>query len=81
MLLEVEGELELAPCAANLSAFYARSAETPGERRRREARARALCASCALLEQCRDRARRERLEGVWGAESDDDRRRAVEVEP
>jgi WhiB family redox-sensing transcriptional regulator len=48
---------------------------------RREAQARFVCRSCAVLDECRAYAREHREYGFWGGESDDDRALAGYVVP
>ncbi len=56
--------------------FFPPSAERPQARDRREASARAVCAGCAILHQCREYARQNHEYGFWGGESEDERHAA-----
>jgi WhiB family redox-sensing transcriptional regulator len=60
--------------------FYGAEHERPAERDEREAKAKALCASCPVLDECRDHALgRPEKDGIWGgmseAERESERRR------
>nr|WP_081005097.1 WhiB family transcriptional regulator [Rhodococcus rhodochrous] len=56
--------------------FFAPDKETPGEKARRERRARDTCAACPVQEICREHVltRREQ-HGVWGGLTENERRR------
>lgn len=60
-------------CTGKTELFF----EAPGERRtrreRREATARAYCAACPVSEPCREWARANRENGLWGGENDEER--------
>ncbi len=66
-----------AKCRGKTRLFFAPLAERPQARVRREARARRICETCALLEECRDYARRHREHGFWGGESEEEREAAL----
>jgi WhiB family redox-sensing transcriptional regulator len=53
--------------------FFAPFAERPEARARREAKARAICVNCPVVEPCRDSARDNRELGFWGGESEAER--------
>jgi len=62
-----------AACAGRTRLFFAPLAERPQSRVRREAKARAVCASCPVLVECRAFAREHGEFGFWGGESEDER--------
>lgn len=74
--------LASASCRADPDSFYAPDRpEVRGERLERERRAKALCAGCPVVQECRDLA--DRLEvgprkewfGIWGGENERERAR------
>lgn len=70
------GWMKQGKCAGESDLFFAPFAERPEARVRREARARALCSVCSVLERCRDYARANRELGFWGGESESERAEA-----
>ena len=72
----VNGWFAKAACKGLTSVFFPPSAERPQARERREALARAVCASCAVLGECREYARENHEYGFWGGESEDERHAA-----
>ena len=58
------------------ASIFAKVAERPQARARREAKASALCQSCDSRLQCRDYARQNREFGFWGNENEEERTRA-----
>ena len=62
-----------ANCVGQLHLFFAKRAERPQARFRREAKAKKLCDACPVLEPCRDFARENREYGYWAGESEEDR--------
>ena len=62
-----------AACAGRTPLFFGIAGERPERRARREARARKVCASCPVLEPCRQMARRNGENGFWGGESEEER--------
>lgn len=70
------GWMKQGMCAGESDLFFAPFAERPEARVRREARARALCSACSVLERCRDYARANRELGFWGGESESERAEA-----
>ncbi len=62
-----------AACRDQLHLFFARKAERPEARARREAKARKLCMSCPVQLTCRDFARENHQYGFWGGESESER--------
>lgn len=64
---------EFARCKGQLKLFFAKRAERPQARERREAKALALCGECPVRSQCRDHARNNREYGFWAGESEEDR--------
>jgi WhiB family redox-sensing transcriptional regulator len=62
-----------ANCKGRTSLFFPPKAERPQARARREARARRLCMSCPVLDECRSFARTHHEYGFWAGESEEDR--------
>ena len=62
-----------AACSGQTDLFFAPAGERPETREMREARARAVCRVCAVLEPCRNWAREHREYGFWGGESEEER--------
>lgn len=62
-----------ASCAGQTDLFFAPAGERPETRLLREARARAICQGCDVLDPCRRWAREHREYGFWGGESEEDR--------
>jgi WhiB family transcriptional regulator, redox-sensing transcriptional regulator len=62
-----------ARCRGATHLFFAPDRERPGRRERREAAARALCATCPVLAPCREWARENREFGFWGGETEEER--------
>jgi WhiB family transcriptional regulator, redox-sensing transcriptional regulator len=62
-----------AACAGHTDLFFAPSGERPEARVAREGAARAICAGCPVLRECRDWAREHREYGFWGGESEEER--------
>jgi len=62
-----------AACAGRGKLFFGKPSERPEARERREAKARALCAECDVILQCREAARSRAEYGLWGGESEEDR--------
>ena len=62
-----------ANCKGQLHLFFAKKAERPQARARREAKANALCSECPVAEPCREFARSNREYGFWAGESEEDR--------
>lgn len=67
---------DLAVCSGQMTLFFARKAERPQARARREHKASQLCGGCPVQTECREYARENRLYGYWGGESEDERHRA-----
>jgi WhiB family transcriptional regulator, redox-sensing transcriptional regulator len=67
---------ELAACHGQTGLFFAKKAERPQARERREAKALLLCRSCVVQAPCREFARANREYGFWGGESEEDRHMA-----
>ncbi len=65
--------IEDAPCIGKTHLFFAKVAERPQARARREARASQLCSACDSRIQCRDWARENREFGFWGNENEEER--------
>lgn len=62
-----------AECKGQNALFFPPPGERPEAREIREGKARALCASCKVLSDCRDYARQHREYGFWGGESEEER--------
>ncbi len=70
----IDGDwMEEANCKGHTSLFFPPKAERPQARARREARARRLCMSCSVLDECRSFARNNHEYGFWAGESEEDR--------
>jgi WhiB family redox-sensing transcriptional regulator len=65
--------MAFALCKGRTNLFFPPLAERPQARVRREAKARAVCEECPVLEPCRRFARIHREYGFWGGESEEDR--------
>ncbi len=62
-----------ANCSGYTTLFFAKRAERPEARARREAKARRLCEQCEVLTDCRQSAREHSEYGFWAGESEEDR--------
>jgi len=62
-----------AACKGRTTLFFGLPGERPERRRRREAAARAVCASCPVLGPCRALARANGENGFWGGENEEER--------
>src|SRR5262245_18346263 len=62
-----------AACEGRTELFFAPAGERPEARVVREGKARAVCAECEVLVQCRAWARENREYGFWGGESEEER--------
>ena len=62
-----------AKCKGQLQLFFAKTAERPQARARREAKAKRLCDACDVFAECRDFARQNREYGYWAGENEEDR--------
>lgn len=65
--------MEQGVCKGHTPLFFPPRAERPQARERREAKARRLCMSCPVLEECRTFARNNHEYGFWAGESEEDR--------
>lgn len=63
----------LAACAGRSELFFGKPSERPEARARREQRAKALCAECPVVLQCREAAHTRAEYGLWGGQSEEDR--------
>lgn len=63
----------LAACRGRIHLFFPRRAERPQARERRETKARRLCCSCPVIEECRSFARENHEYGFWAGESEEER--------
>lgn len=64
---------EYAACKGRTELFFAKKAERPQARDRREARARKLCTVCPVQSACRAWAREHREYGFWAGENEEER--------
>jgi WhiB family redox-sensing transcriptional regulator len=64
---------DYAMCTSRTELFFAKKAERPEARERREARARQLCVLCPVQVTCRTWAREHHEYGFWGGENEEDR--------
>ena len=62
-----------ANCKGNTALFFAKKAERPQARARREAKAQRLCDACEVRQACQSFARDHREYGFWAGESEEDR--------
>ncbi len=60
-------------CRGDSDLFFAPFAERPEARVRREAKARAICSSCDVIDPCQQYARENLELGFWGGESESER--------
>ena len=65
--------MDLAACKGQTHHFFAPHGEQAEAREAREAVARTICGTCEVLLECRDYARRNREQGFWGGENDEER--------
>jgi WhiB family redox-sensing transcriptional regulator len=68
--------LRFASCVGNSDLFFGASDENDRQRGDRETRAIAICAACPARLACRDYGRLHRESGIWGGETDIQRRRS-----
>ena len=62
-----------AACRGQNDLFFAPAGERPETRNVREAKARAVCNACVVMQPCRQWARENREYGFWGGESEEER--------
>ena len=62
-----------AACRGQNDLFFAPAGERPETRNVREAKARAVCNTCVVMQPCRQWARENREYGFWGGESEEER--------
>lgn len=62
-----------AVCKGKTHLFFGLPGERPERRARREALARKYCQACPVMVACRGEARRNRENGFWGGESEEER--------
>ncbi len=65
--------MDEAACRGRSELFFGPAFERPERRRRREAVAAELCATCVVAAPCRRQARRNGESGYWAGESEEDR--------
>ena len=70
---------DLSACNAEHSdLFFPARSERASVRVRRESRAKAICGTCPVMQQCRDHALRvEEPSGIWGGLTEDERSRLL----
>ncbi|MDB5182808.1 MAG: Transcription factor WhiB [Candidatus Saccharibacteria bacterium] len=61
------------PCVGSTDVFFGKQFERPNRRIEREAKARAACAGCAVVQLCRDYAHTNAVDGIWGGQTEEDR--------
>ncbi len=64
---------EAANCVGKTNLFFGPAGERPGRRLRRETAAKKICHQCPVLLQCRESARLNRENGIWGGETEEER--------
>jgi WhiB family redox-sensing transcriptional regulator len=64
---------EFASCKGHTDLFFAKKAERPQARERREAKANRLCAACPVHASCRAFARANHEYGFWAGENEEER--------
>ena len=62
-----------AACKGKSEIFFGPYNERTGAKEKREAIARQICATCPVLQNCRDHARSFSEYGFWGGESEEER--------
>lgn len=62
-----------AACKGRTRYFFPPHGEQAEARERREAVARSVCMTCPVILECREYARRNREQGYWGGENDEQR--------
>ena len=69
-----------AACKGMTDLFFPPAGEREAARLQREPKARAVCASCPVVEPCRAYARRQQEFGFWGGENEEERFTAIRRE-
>jgi WhiB family redox-sensing transcriptional regulator len=65
--------MELGSCKGQTQYFFAPHGEQAEAREAREGVAGAICRTCVVVDTCREYARRNREQGYWGGENDEQR--------
>jgi WhiB family redox-sensing transcriptional regulator len=65
--------MELGCCKGQTQYFFAPHGEQQEAREAREAIAASICGGCSVIDVCREYARRNREQGFWGGENDEQR--------
>jgi WhiB family transcriptional regulator, redox-sensing transcriptional regulator len=65
-----------AACHGHSELFFPPFAERPQTRIKREAKAKAICAGCPVMLECRAYGREHHEYGIWGGENEEERVRA-----
>jgi hypothetical protein len=60
-------------CHGHADLFFPPFAERPQTRVKREAKAKAICAKCPVLVECRAYGRQHHEYGIWGGENEEER--------
>ena len=69
-----DGEwVDIAPCRGHTELFFGPDGERPERRAAREKIAKSFCAHCTVADACREAGRRNRENGIWGGENDEER--------
>lgn len=71
--VDIDDWRDQANCKGHLELFFAKKAERPEARARREAKAKRLCDACDVFDPCRAWARKNREYGYWAGENEEDR--------
>src|SRR5207302_827231 len=71
---------EEAACKGMTDLFFPPAGEREAARLQREPKARAVCASCPVVDPCRAYARRQQEFGFWGGENEEERFIAIRRE-
>lgn len=64
---------EEANCKGQSIVFFESVLDKPVDKRQKEKQAAAICAKCAVINECKEYARRNGEHGFWGGESEDQR--------
>jgi WhiB family redox-sensing transcriptional regulator len=65
--------MKFAICHGTTDLFFAKVAERPEARVRREAKAASLCSACPVSTECREYGRQNLEYGFWGGENEEER--------
>ena len=73
MKSDIGSWIKKASCTGRSYLFYPCDNERTPARDKREQRAKAICANCAVIQNCKDYARANAEFGIWGGENEEDR--------